>query len=1106
MISMEKHVLRWFLCLAFCVPGPFLGAVQRAVTSIAELKEISSQDSVQLMSDLDLSGEVWQPLCNDRSNPYEGTFEGNGHVVILPKRFQGAHTLGLFGYIGSTGKVQRVGLVSGHSGDVGSQAGVQAGSRRRVGMLAGVNSGVITQCWSMGVIANAGTVVGGLVGEQTVEGRLEDCYFTGLILNATDTIGGLVGYNEGSISRSWVAGYAKNGYAIVGADHLGTYTDCSYDRKLYYQKSGAQSAGIVAYDKSPQQYDLLPAFANHSAALLSSIGVVVDTMSHAPVNHLNDLTEDFHLSNLYGEQWRVEVPQDWIKIGGSMVEVTRPCTEMEVLVNIDLGDFVRVLYLRPRRLEDFSAGIFDATDTIRLCAGDEDKLSGYLQPTPASDGWTYGDYHYRVLLDKVDEVSGEVVQTTEVVSDAPSAEYQTWFATYALPSDANGTFVLRREAMDERCVDSWVPSKGELIFTVAAPFTPGSILSGKDTIYGLPIEVAVPNTEGATGGYGDIRYSFYQNGKLCHESADPNLTDWTIRTPGKYVFTRKAKDQFCYPNADTDSEGEYTFVVFDTIHPGQILDFNDTLVFCTPSDAQQALLEATTPTGGNGNYVYQWYLVNENTVEAIDGANEKNLSLELLPPMSYDAQYTFVRKVKDDTRFTTFKQSEGGKIVRIRPKLVAGSIGTDELSQLCWAYDEKDSKSVVINELSAAEGEELSYRWVRVSGDSEEEIASTKDLNYEIVASDVQVDTTFTYYRYVQTADCGWVRSEGAVSQTYSIGTHTEMDIQICSSDMPYQYSYGENNSHIFTYDGEVFKFSGTAENGCSADTAITCHVMIVPAISKADNGFVCQDNDQIPLYFYLNSGDASFFHIKYSPDLASYMGTTDTVGVLNEPEDGMFTIVLRDVPPLGTGDLYLQIAVGVDEQSCLSRSISMDLEIALGGYVHQKYNRVLFVDNNPDNGEIQGDKLRFCTYQWYRNGIPQEGQTGQYYQENGEVLEGTYYVYLTDTIHGVTYRSCDMVMPQDDITYSVQQIVAYPIPAGCNQEIRISGIEMMLPTDSQAETIKAVVLNSMGEVVSVHSLSRLGNTLEAPSLPGVYYLRLTDGNGLTNTIKIIVE
>ena len=120
--------------------------------------------------------------------------------------------------------------------------------------------------------------------------------------------------------------------------------------------------------------------------------------------------------------------------------------------------------------------------------------------------------------------------------------------------------------------------------------------------------------------------------------------------------------------------------------------------------------------------------------------------------------------------------------------------------------------------------------------------------------------------------------------------------------------------------------------------------------------------------------------------------------------------------------------------------------------------------------------------------------------------MEGTYYVYLTDTLHGVTYRSCDMVMPQDDITYSVQQIVAYPIPAGCNQEIRISGIEMMLPTDSQAETIKAVVLNSMGEVVSVHSLSRLGNTLEAPSLPGVYYLRLTDGNGLTNTIKIIVE
>ena len=1063
-------------------------------------------DDVQLMNDLDLSNEVWAPICNNPATPYAGTFEGNGHVIILPRRFQGSSSLGLFGYIGSSGKVQHLGLVSGHAGETGSQMGIQAGSRNRVGTIAGMNSGLITNCWSMGVIANAGTKVGGLVGEQAASGRIEDCYFTGLILNASDTIGGLVGRNEGSITRSWVAGYAKNGYAIVGADIMGTYTDCSYDRKLYYQKAGAQSNGIKAIDISPAQYNLLPAFVGHQAAQLSTIGVAVDAVNQSPVNHLNDLTEDFNLTNSYGEQWRVETPQDWIKITSGTVDVTRPCTETEVLVDVDLGNYVRVLYMRPRRLEDFSAGVFTSMDTILVCAGDAELLINQLLDIPASDGWTYGDYHYRVLLDHLDANTGDVLQTTEIKSDATSADYLLWVASYILPSTTSGTFALRREAMDERCVDSWIPSKGAFIFKVADPFEPGSIVAGRDTVYGIPTTVDVHNSISASGGFGNITYSFYQNGKPCLSGSNSSMIGWNIYAAGEYVFSRKAQDELCYQNAVSDSEGTYTLVVFDTIHPGNVVNPTDTLVFCTPSDARQASLNATLPTGGNGNYLYQWYQVLNNKEIAIAGATSQNLALSQFPSLAYNTEYTFVRKVKDDTRFTTFKQSDGYKVVRIRKELNPGDIGTTILSQLCWEHDEKVSKSVIINELSAADGEELSYYWVRTDGTTEELIATTKDLNYEVKANEIQGDTTFTYYRYVQTADCGWVRSNGAVTQTYSIGTLTELDIQVCSSDMPYRYVYGNNNSHTFTYDGETLSFTGTADNGCNADTVVTCHVTLVPVISKVENGFVCQDNDQIPLYFHLNSGSASTFHITYSSDLATYMGTPDTIGTLDDPDGDLYTIILRNVPPIGTGDLYLQIAVGTDDMACLSKSINLDLEIALGGYVHHKYNRVLFVDNNPTNGEVQGNKLRFCTYQWYRNGILQEGQTGQYYQENGAILEGIYYVYLTDTINGVNYRSCDMVMPQDDAVYPAQQIAAYPVPAGCNQTISISGLEELFSADEQTETISATVLNSIGEVASVHQLSALKTTIVAPSQPGLYYLKLTDDTGLINTLKLIVE
>lgn len=1102
---MEKHYLAGLLCLLLCVVGTPLHAVTRIVTTVADLQAVVSDDDVQLMSDLDLSNEVWNPICHDPATPYVGTFEGNGHVIILPKRFHGSHTLGLFGYIGTNGQVRQLGLVSGHATQTASQMGIQAGSRRRVGSLAGMNSGLIDECWSMAMIANSGTMVGGLVGEQTASGRIENCYFTGLILNATDTIGGLVGRNAGSISNSWVAGYAKNGFAIVGADEAGTYTECSYDRKLYYQMPGAQSDGIVAKDFSIEQYPILPIFAGHDAALLSTIGIPVDTVSISPVNHLNDLTEDFNLTNLYGEQWRVEALQDWIVVGANVLEVTRPCTETDVIVNIDLGGYVRPLYLRPRRLEDFSAGIFTGYDTVLLCADDKETVNTHLQSTLASDGWVYGDYHYRVLLDSIDPLRGDVISTTELLSDTDSQGYLSWLASYVLPTQTDGLFALRREARDERCVDSWMPSKGQLLFHVAAPFYAGSIQSETDTIYGLPAVVSVQNEVLATGGHGDITYSFYQNGILCQTGSSPSLTDWSITRPGKYAFTRKAMDQICYPNADTDSEGIFTVVVCDTIHPGQILNAVDTLVFCNPDEAQKTILQATTPTGGNGNYLYQWFLISNYTEQVIIGAEGKDLDLALLPTFAYDTEYTFIRKVKDDSRFTSFKQSEGAKTVRIRPQLNAGSIPSETLPQLCWAFDENGSQYVTISEQTPATGEDLSYRWVRTDGQTEQEIAQTKDLNYEFPASDVQTGAAFTYYRYVQTADCGWVRSEGMVKQTYARGTREEISIQVCSSDMPYTFIYGSDNSHVFTYDGEQFAFSGIAENGCVADTVLTCHVLTVPSISKADNGFVCQDNDQIPLYFYLNTGDASFFRITYSPDLAAYMGVTDTTGVLNEPEEDLYTIILRNVPPLGTGDFYLQIAVGIDEQSCMSRAISMDLEIALGGYVHQKYNRVLFVDNNPANGEIQGDKLRFCTYQWYRNGIPEEGQNGQYYQESGAMLQGTYYVYLTDTIHGVTYRSCDIVMPQEESASVSQQIAVYPIPAIPNRMVSVSGIEQWCGDDADARNICATILNSLGEIVAIQNLSVANSSFMAPTQPGIYYLKLDNGVRM-QVIKIMVE
>ena len=73
-------------------------------------------------------------------------------------------------------------------------------------------------------------------------------------------------------------------------------------------------------------------------------------------------------------------------------------------------------------------------------------------------------------------------------------------------------------------------------------------------------------------------------------------------------------------------------------------------------------------------------------------------------------------------------------------------------------------------------------------------------------------------------------------------------------------------------------------------------------------------------------------------------------------------------------------------------------------GFVHQKWNDVLFVDNNPTNGAPAAD-MRFTTFQWYKDGVAVNGATEQSYYEP-EGLNGAYQVLMTGT-DGVLYRSC---------------------------------------------------------------------------------------------------
>ena len=105
----------------------------------------------RLTADINLSGKSWTPIGGS-NNPYTGTFDGNGKTISglnINDNYQG-----LFGYLGSGGKIENLTVI--------------------------------------GTVSGAGTV-GGIVARN--DGTIQNCTFSGTV--SGNTVGGVVGYNNG---------------------------------------------------------------------------------------------------------------------------------------------------------------------------------------------------------------------------------------------------------------------------------------------------------------------------------------------------------------------------------------------------------------------------------------------------------------------------------------------------------------------------------------------------------------------------------------------------------------------------------------------------------------------------------------------------------------------------------------------------------------------------------------------------------------------------------------------------------------------------------------------------------------------------------------------
>ena len=128
------------------------------------LEEAKNGGTVNLLRDVELT-DTWTPVGTS-SEPFKGTFDGNGHKITGLKINAGSY-IGLFGYVGAGAVIENVKL-----------AGAEVSGTERVGALIGriVGDATVSNCSvdSASKVVGSGSNTGGLIGEAfgTITGTI----------------------------------------------------------------------------------------------------------------------------------------------------------------------------------------------------------------------------------------------------------------------------------------------------------------------------------------------------------------------------------------------------------------------------------------------------------------------------------------------------------------------------------------------------------------------------------------------------------------------------------------------------------------------------------------------------------------------------------------------------------------------------------------------------------------------------------------------------------------------------------------------------------------------------------------------------------------------
>jgi hypothetical protein len=266
-----------------------------------------------------------------------------------------------------------------------------------------------------------------------------------------------------------------------------------------------------------------------------------------------------------------------------------------------------------------------------------------------------------------------------------------------------------------------------------------------------------------------------------------------------------------------------------------------------------------------------------------------------------------------------------------------------------------------------------------------------------------------------------------------------------------------------------------------AAPNAADSYVTVVVSDMDFDTNFVkvCPDENATATFHVTTiSGNPTAFS---TTGLSDY-GMNDYT---DEPFDG--SNINIDFTGAEPGDYEFTILI--DE--CIY-PVTVRVLMGAGGagkVVEQRWDDVVVANNNPEtNGGY-----RFVAYQWYKNGEPIPGATGQYYNEVGG-LNG-YYSLWAMTEDGKVYESCEIAIATS------ARIKVYPTPAHVDQEVTI---ELPL-TEEELEGGVLDIYDDKGALVQHISVIEQVTKVRGFHAAGTYFGRVTTGTNEIKTVKFII-